>query len=140
MTTLASALISAGFPSPAEPDAADQLDLNQHLVTHPIATFFVRVFGNSMLGAGIHDGDLLIVDRALMPADNCVVVAILNGEFTVKRLKKTREQIILLPENKSAKPIPILPDDDFEIWGVATYVIHALSSQQCLQRSRLCPS
>ncbi len=128
----ASESVSAGFPSPAEGDTEDNLDLNQHLIAHPAATFFVRVKGSSMIGAGIHNGDILIVDRALTAHNGTVVVAVLNGEFTVKRLCKRGESYLLIPEDQlpkqnAKKPIYITEEDQFEVWGVATYVIHSLA-------------
>lgn len=120
------ARVAAGFPSPADDYIDDLLDLNQLLIEHPAATFFVRVEGDSMINAGINSGDLLIVDRALTPKDNDVVVAILNGELTVKRIRKIENMLYLWPENKNFAPIKITPAMDFEIWGVAVHVIHTL--------------
>jgi len=116
--------VQAGFPSPAQDHIEKKLDLNEHLVKHPVATFFVRVQGESMVGANIQTGDILIVDRSLKPATNRIIVAILNGEFTVKRLKMDKEHITLLPENDEFDPIEITEETDFEVWGVVTYVIH----------------
>lgn len=118
--------VSAGFPSPAEDYLEGQMDLNEHLVKHPAATFFVRVSGDSMLEVGIRTGDLLVVDRAIQPADGQVVIAILNGELTVKRIRSERGKLLLVPENKAFKPIPVDPEASFEIWGVVTHVIHSL--------------
>lgn len=116
--------VKAGFPSPAEDFIESQLDLNELLIDHPTATFFVRVDGNSMVNAGIFSGDLLIIDRAKEAIDKKIVVAIVNGEFTVKRLRKFGEKIQLVAENPHYKPIIITPGMDFEIWGVVTHVIH----------------
>src|SRR5208283_5317133 len=99
--------VPAGFPSPAEDYLDKKLDLNDHLIKNPTATFFVRVNGSSMINAGIKTGDLLIVDRSLEPKDKKVVVAILNGEFTVKRILKKGEQLYLSPENDNLAPIEI---------------------------------
>jgi len=118
--------VAAGFPSPADDFLEGQLDLNEHLIRHPAATFFVRVTGDSMVGAGIHSGDMLIVDRALEPTDKKVVIAVVNGELTVKRLQKQRDRLILIPENDAYKPIIVEEGTDFEIWGVVTNVIHSL--------------
>ncbi|MBU8932907.1 MAG: translesion error-prone DNA polymerase V autoproteolytic subunit [candidate division Zixibacteria bacterium] len=118
--------VAAGFPSPADDYLEGPLDLNKHLIQHPAATFFVRVTGDSMIGAGIHSGDMLIVDRALEPADNKVIIAVVNGELTVKRLCKRNNQLVLMPENDNCKPIPIEDETDFEVWGVVTVVIHSL--------------
>jgi DNA polymerase V len=116
--------IRAGFPSPAEDYIEKTLDFNELLVRHPVATFCLRVSGDSMIGAGIHDGDLLIVDRALTPSDNRIVIAMVNGELTVKRLRKKGSSVSLHAENPAYKPIDIRPDSDFEVWGVVTNVIH----------------
>ena len=118
--------LPAGFPSPADDYLEGKLDLNRHLIKHPAATFFVRVTGDSMIGAGIHSGDLLVVDRSLEPADKHVVVAVLDGELTVKRLFKQNGILRLLPENLSYQPIEISSQQTIEIWGVVTSVIHSL--------------
>lgn len=123
----ASHQVAAGFPSPAEDYVENRIDLNEELVRHPAATFFVRAQGNSMVDSGIHDGDILIVDRALQPVNGNVVIAVLNGEFTVKRLKRKQGQIELVPENPDYPPIPIGHNDEFTIWGVVTHTIHSLS-------------
>ena len=118
--------VAAGFPSPADDYLEGKLDLNQYLIKHEAATFFVRVAGDSMIGAGVHSGDLLIVDRALEPRDNSVVVAVVNGELTLKRLSKQGGALTLRPDNGNYPPMPITEHMDFEIWGVVTHVIHAV--------------
>ena len=118
--------LPAGFPSPADDYLEGKLDLNRHLIKHPAATFFVRVTGDSMIGAGIHSGDLLVVDRSLEPTDRNVVVAVLDGELTVKRLFKQNGVLRLLPENLNYQPIEITAQQTIEIWGVVTSVIHSL--------------
>jgi DNA polymerase V len=118
--------LPAGFPSPADDYLEGKLDLNRHLIKHPAATFFVRVSGDSMIDAGIHTGDLLVVDRSLEASDGNVIVAALDGELTVKRLSTRDKTIRLLPENQHYQPIEIQPHQSFEIWGVVTNVIHAL--------------
>jgi DNA polymerase V len=118
--------VSAGYPSPADDYLDSALDLNQHLIKHPAATFFVRVAGESMREAGIHSGDVLIVDRALPPSDGSVVIAAVNGELTVKRLLKRHGTLLLMPENQQYPPLPITETTAFEVWGVVTYVIHQL--------------
>jgi DNA polymerase V len=118
--------VSAGFPSPAEDYIEGKLDLNKHLIKHPAATFFVRVTGDSMIDAGIHPGDILIVDRAIEAVNKKVVVAVLDGELTVKRIRHTKSGLILSPENENYSPIAIDKDAAFEIWGVVTSVIHKL--------------
>lgn len=121
---LYSSKISAGFPSPAEDYIEKKLDLNELLIKHEAATFYVRVEGDSMINAGINSNDILIVDRSIEPQSGKIVVAILNGEFTVKRFVKNEKQIILRPENTKYKDIVIGNDSSFEIWGVVTFVIH----------------
>jgi DNA polymerase V len=118
--------VSAGFPSPADDYLEDKLDLNQYLIKHEAATFFVKVKGDSMIGAGIHCGDLLIVDRALEPTDKSVVIAVVNGELTVKRICKRDGKLSLVPDNGNYRPIPITECTNFEVWGVVTHVIHAV--------------
>jgi DNA polymerase V len=120
------AKISAGFPSPADDYIDKKLDLNEFLIKHPAATFFVRVYGDSMVNAGINSGDILVVDRALEPADNKIVVAILDGDFTVKRIRRIKDKLYLLPENPSCDPIEVTEEMNFEVWGVVTYVIHSV--------------
>lgn len=118
--------IPAGFPSPAEDYVEGPIDLNRHLISHPAATFFVRVSGDSMIGAGIHSGDLLIVDRSVTAIHNKVIIAVLNGDLTVKRLYRVGGILRLMPENPAYPPIEIHPGTDFEVWGVVTKVIHFL--------------
>ena len=118
--------VAAGFPSPAGDYIECRLDLNEHLIQHPSATFFVRVAGDSMIGAGIHDKDLLIVDRSLEPKSGHVVVAAVNGELTVKRLLRHNGRCMLQPENEAFESVDIPDGADVHIWGVATSVIHKL--------------
>ena len=117
--------VKAGFPSPADDYLEQALDLNNYLIKPPAATFFVRVDGDSMVGAGIHDKDILIVDRALSPQSGQIVIAILNGEFTVKRVKVEANRLFLLPENPKFPLIEVTEEIDFQIWGVVTYTIHS---------------
>jgi len=116
--------VSAGFPSPADDFIDKKLDLNEFLIKHPSATFLVRVEGQSMINAGIFSGDILIVDRSIEVSNNDIVVAFINGEFTVKRIGTKKGKYYLLPENEDYKPIEVTPDMNFEVWGVVTYVIH----------------
>ncbi|RKX17217.1 MAG: LexA family transcriptional regulator [Candidatus Zixiibacteriota bacterium] len=118
--------VSAGFPSPAEDYIEDQLDLNKHLIKHPAATFFVKVKGDSMIDAGIHSGDILIVDRAVNPGNKKVVIAVINGELTLKRIRMSKGKLFLVPENDKYKPVEITEEMDFTVWGVVTNVIHKL--------------
>ena len=106
--------------------ADGSLDLNEHLVAHREATFFIRVHSESMAGAGIHDGDLLVVDRALEAADGDIVVAMVDNELTLKRLQKRNGQVRLLPENPCFRPIEFADGQELSIWGVATSVVHSL--------------
>ncbi len=117
--------VSAGFPSPADDFLEKNLDLNTYLIKHPTATFFVRVQGDSMINGGIRSGDILIVDRSLEKTNNKIVIALINGEFTVKRIKKNGDKVWLMAENPRYRPIEINSNMEFEIWGVVTHVIHS---------------
>jgi len=125
-TTLFAGRVSAGFPSPADDYIEGRLDLNERLIKHPAATFFIRAAGDSMTGAGINHDDLLVVDRALEAAEGDVVIAVLEGELTVKRLRLVNGRRCLAPENARYKPLTMGEDAEVEIWGVVTYVIHEL--------------
>jgi len=118
--------VSAGFPSPADDYLDRNLDLNEYLVKNPAATFFVRVAGDSMTGAGINDNDILVVDRSLDPCSGSVVIAVVNGELTVKRLLKNNNSCRLIAENPAYPDLEINGETPLEIWGVATYAIHSL--------------
>jgi DNA polymerase V len=118
------ATVKAGFPSPADDFMEQQLDLNEHLIQHPAATFFVRVDGDSMKGAGILRGDILIVDRSLETQDGRIVIAVINGEFTVKRIRLQGGRVLLEAEHPGYPPIRIESEWDFQVWGVVTYIIH----------------
>ncbi|MDR2367673.1 MAG: translesion error-prone DNA polymerase V autoproteolytic subunit [Deltaproteobacteria bacterium] len=118
--------ISAGFPSPADDYVTDFLDLQRLVVKNPAATFFLRVSGDSMGGAGINDGDLLVVDRSKPTSKDSVVIASLDGELTVKRLRKRNGRIFLAPENPDYAELDITDREDTMVWGVATYVVHKL--------------
>jgi DNA polymerase V len=122
---LSLAKVPAGFPSPARDYLDQKLDLNQHLISNPAATFFVRAVGESMLGAGIHPGDLLVVDRSRPPGPETVVVAALDGEFTVKRLRFKGGQTLLCPENPKFSTIEVQDRQGFWVWGVVLHVIHS---------------
>ena len=125
--TLFASPVCAGFPSPADDYVAATLDLNEHLIAHKEATYFLRATGHSMIGAGIHDGDLLVVDRSLTPAHGLVVIAVVDGEFTVKRLYKRAGRIRLLAENPDYAPIEFADGQELQVWGVVTNVIHRLA-------------
>ena len=118
--------IRAGFPSPADDYVADRLDLNDHLMPRKEASYLLTVSGESMVGVGIHDGDILVVARSLTPANGKVVIAILDGQFTVKTLEKNRGKIRLLPANPDFEPIELKDEQELQIWGVVTSVIHSL--------------
>ena len=118
--------VSAGFPSPADDYIEGQLDLNRHLIRNPAATFFVRADGHSMIGAGIHDGDILIVDRSLNPADGSIVVAAVDGEMTVKRISRRDGRAYLEPENAAYPPIELTEGRDVWVWGVVVHVVHTV--------------
>lgn len=118
--------VSAGFPSPADDYIESKLDLNNFLIKNPSATFFVRVAGDSMIDVGIHTGDILIVDRALTPKEGSIVIAVINGELTVKRLHFNQNKIFLYAENKNYLPIEITEEMNFEIWGIVSNVIHSV--------------
>ena len=118
--------VQAGFPSFADDSIEDNLDLNKYLIKHPAATFFVRVSGDSMLGAGIHDNDLLIVDRSVAPRNSKIVIAAIEGALTVKRLIIKNDQAYLHAENDDFAPIKIDSEIGTHIWGVVTNVIHPL--------------
>lgn len=116
--------VPAGFPSPAEDYAEKPLDLNELLIKHPTATFFIRVRGDAMIQAGIFDNDILVVDRALSPYHRAIVVAVLEGEFIVKRLLIENKTIILASENPAYPLVKVKANGEFQVWGVVTYVIH----------------
>lgn len=118
--------VSAGFPSPAQDHAVKRIDLNEVLIRHPLATYFVTVSGPSMRDAGIDDGDRLVVDRAVRPRHGDVVVAIVNGELTVKRLYNRAGVVKLVAANPTYPEIRLRDGSEMEIWGVATYCIKAL--------------
>lgn len=118
--------VAAGFPSPASDFIEQKLDLNRFLIKHPSATFFVKVSGHSMIKAGIHHNDILIVDRALEPSNNKIVIAALDGELTVKRIQRLGRKVFLAPENPNFRPIEVKAETNFEIWGVVTNVIHSV--------------
>jgi DNA polymerase V len=116
--------VQAGFPSPADDYIEKQLDLNELVIKHPSATFFVKVEGDSMCDAGILSGDVLVVDRSIEPSNGKIVVAVLNGEFTVKRIQIAAKGICLLPANAAFPVIEVSSESDFQVWGVVTYIIH----------------
>jgi DNA polymerase V len=124
------ATVSAGFPSPAEGSIDRMLDLNELLIRHPTATFFVRVQGDSMKDAGILDGDLLVVEKGEKPTDQDIVLAIVEGEFTIKRWICSGAKLFLCAENPQYPDIDLQQCCDWEIWGVVRYAIHACQHRQ----------
>lgn len=121
---LVSASVEAGFPSPADDHLERGIDLNEELIRNPAATFLVRVKGESMRDAGIHTGDTLIVDKSVTPADRQIVVAMIDGEFTVKRFRKVNGRVFLEAANDTFAPIEVSEDQELTIWGAVTYIIH----------------
>jgi len=115
--------VAAGFPSPADDYIEDRLSLDQHLIQHKDSTFFVRAKGNSMVGAGIFDGDLLVVDKSLNPVSGDIVIAVVDGDLTVKRLIKRGETVTLKPENHRFKEIEFKDGQELQVWGVVTSTV-----------------
>ena len=118
--------VSAGFPSPADDFIEKRIDLNEHLIHNPSSTYLVRASGESMKEAGIFPGDVLVVDRSKRPEHNAVVIASIDGELLVKRLKKSKGKIWLMAENPDYPPIEMTDENELMIWGVVTNVIHNL--------------
>ena len=118
--------ISCGSPSPAEEYLESELDINELLIAHPEVPLYVRVSGDSMEGAGVCEGDVLVVDRALDARENAIIVALVNGECMVKRLVTSGDKLFLMPENPLHDPLPITEEMEFRVWGIATYGIHRL--------------
>ncbi|WP_291801507.1 LexA family transcriptional regulator [Lutibacter sp.] len=115
--------IAAGFPSPAEDFKEVRISLDKELIKNEDATFYARVRGNSMIDANIEDGDLLVIDRSIENRNGKIAVCMIDGEFTIKRLKVEKECVYLMPENKKYKPIKVTEDNELIIWGIVTYVI-----------------
>ena len=115
--------IAAGFPSPADDFKETRISLDKTLIKNEDATFYARVRGESMIDAGLNDGDLLVIDRSLPPENKKIAVCFIDGEFTVKRLKIEKDTITLLPENPKYKPIKVTDKNNFMIWGIVTYVV-----------------
>ena len=126
--------VPAGFPSPAEEYSDTKLDLNRHLISNPNSTFFVGISGESMVNADIRSGDIAIVDRSLEAKSGDIILAVVDGDFTIKRLEKVESKVVdglrlepkvrLLPENSDFEPIEITENMVFQVWGVVTYTIH----------------
>lgn len=121
--TLSETPVHAGFPSPADDHLESKLDLNKALVKNPAATFFARVKGESMVGEGVDDGDILVIDKSVDPYENCLAVCYLEGEFTLKRVKVDGDNLLLIPANPKFKTIKVSRENDFYIWGIVRYLI-----------------
>lgn len=123
--TFADGGIRAGFPSPAQDYMGESIDLNRELVRHPATTFYARAVGNSMKGCGIDDGDLLVIDKSIEPREGDIVVAFIDGEFTLKKVKPEPDGscLWLMPANEDYPPIKVTEDNHFVVWGVLTYNI-----------------
>lgn len=115
--------IKAGFPSPAADFEETKISLDSFLIKNKEATFYAKASGNSMTGAGIDDGDILVIDRSLEPSDNKIAICFIDGEFTVKKIKIIDKKLFLHPENEAYQPIEVLEENEFMIWGIVTYVI-----------------
>ena len=118
--------VSAGFPSPADDFKETRISLDKVAVKNEAATFYARVAGQSMIGAGLDDGDLLVIDRSLEPQDGKIAVCLIDGDFTVKRLKVEKDCVWLMAENKRYKPIQVTEENELMIWGIVTHVLKAL--------------
>ena len=115
--------IHAGFPSPAEDYAEPVLDLNRYVVKNQASTFYARITGNSMEGVGIQDGDIVVIDKSLEPSNDQIAVCFIDGEFTLKRIHLENGRLFLMPHNPSFPPIEITEENNFQVWGIVTYVI-----------------
>ncbi len=117
--------VSAGFPSPADDYTEENIDLNEHLISNPFSTFFLRVKGDSMINAGIKDKDLIIVDKSLIAKPGDIVIAMIDGEFTIKRLSIKNDELYLKAENNNYPNFRFKNHTDVQIWGVVIYSIHS---------------
>ena len=117
--------VSAGFPSPADDYTEENIDLNEHLISHPFSTFFLRVKGDSMINAGIKDKDLIIVDKSLIARPGTIIIAMIDGEFTIKRLSIKNNELYLKSENHNYPDFRFKNHIDVQIWGVVIYSIHS---------------
>ena len=115
--------VRAGFPSPADEEPTEKLDLIKLLVRHPSSTFFFRIGGTSMVDAEMDEGDIVIVDRSIEPYNGCSAVCFIDGEFTLKRIQRHKDHIELIAANPNFKPIRIDANSEFQVWGVVTYII-----------------
>lgn len=137
LPSMAGSGIHAGFPSPAQDYMERCIDLNRELVRHPAATFYGRAVGDSMIDAGVEDGDILVIDKSLEPEDGAMAVCFVDGEFTLKYISKTnpdtgkpeQDALWLVPANKSYKPMKVSSLSDFTVWGIVTYIIKKVRSR-----------
>lgn len=120
---LSESRVAAGFPSPSDDSCGTALNLNSLLIKHPASTFFVRVSGESMRDDAIRNGDILVVDRSVEPYDGCIAVCCIDGEFTLKRIRRDGKRLWLMPSNPDFKPIEVMEGNDFTVWGVVRYSI-----------------
>jgi DNA polymerase V len=121
--------VAAGFPSPADDYLEDKINLQQVLINNPTATYLVRVRGESMRDARLHDGDILVVDRSLKPSDGHIIIGVIDGEFTVKRLLKKGTRLFLQPANEAYPPVEITEEMNFQPWGVVVWSLHKVNSR-----------
>lgn len=121
-----SAGIKAGFPSPAADFDETRVSIDQIVVKHKEATFYAKASGNSMIGAGIDDGDILVIDRSLEARDGKIAVCFVDGEFTVKRIKVEQDCVYLVPENPKFEPIKVTEENELIVWGIVTHVVKSL--------------
>lgn len=123
LPSMAETEIQAGFPSPAQDYMRPCIDLNKELVSHPAATFYGRVVGDSMIDSGVEEGDILVIDKSLEPDDGAMAVCFIDGEFTLKYISHDEEGILLVPANTRYKPIRVSEQNSFTVWGIVTYII-----------------
>ena len=115
--------IHAGFPSPAEDYTEPVLDLNRYVIKNPASTFYARISGDSMVGVGIQDGDIVVIDKSLEPANDQIAVCFIDGEFTLKRIHTETGRLFLMPHNPNIPSIEITEENNFQVWGIVTYII-----------------
>jgi DNA polymerase V len=116
--------VRAGFPSPAQDFMSESIDLNRDLIIHSESTFYARVAGDSLKDANVADGDILVIDKSLEPRDGDMAVCLVEGDFTLKFIEKHKDFLLLRPANPDYEPIKVLPEQDFMVWGIVTYIVH----------------
>jgi len=119
--------VRAGFPSPAQDYMSDSIDLNRDIIRHGDSTFYARAAGDSMIDAGVNDGDILVIDRSLSPRNGDMAVCCVEGEFTLKYIELHEDHVVLQPANPAYQPIVVSLEEEFVVWGVVTYVIHKVA-------------